>query len=100
MQLPLPAPQKVESVLEQVLQRNPLCFGDQPLQLDSSQLRAVLQALISPLLTITGGPGTGKTSIVLTILRVLQRLGVAQSIALAAPTGRAARRLQESLESG
>jgi exodeoxyribonuclease V alpha subunit len=100
MQLTLPAPQKVESVLEQVLQRNPLCFGEQPLQLDSSQLRAVLQALISPLLTITGGPGTGKTAIVLTILRVLQRLGLAQSIALAAPTGRAARRLQESLESG
>ena len=100
IQLALPAPEEVRSALEQVLQRNPLRFGEQPLQLDPSQLRAVLQALVSPLLTITGGPGTGKTSIVLTILRVLQRLGVAQSIALAAPTGRAARRLQESLESG
>jgi len=98
--LPLPTPQEVRSALEDVLERSPLRFGEEPLQLDPSQLCAVLQALVSPLLVITGGPGTGKTSIVLTILRVLKRLRLAESIALAAPTGRAARRLQESLESG
>ena len=100
VKLPLPDPGEVQSALEEVLRKSPLCFGEQPLQLDPSQRRAVLQALVSPLLIITGGPGTGKTSIVLTILRVLQRLGLARTIALAAPTGRAARRLQESLESG
>lgn len=50
---------------------------------------------------ITGGPGTGKTTTVLKILALLQEIeGGALSIALAAPTGKAAMRLQQSLMSG
>ena len=50
---------------------------------------------------ISGGPGTGKTSIVLNVLRALVRAGLSpERIALAAPTGRAAQRLGDSLRSG
>jgi exodeoxyribonuclease V alpha subunit len=52
-------------------------------------------------LIVTGGPGTGKTSTVLNLLRGLVRQGLEpERIALTAPTGRAARRLTESLRSG
>src|SRR5262249_36111658 len=50
---------------------------------------------------ISGGPGTGKTSIVVAILRVLARLGLPpEAIALAAPTGKAAKRVAESVRRG
>ncbi|PID45115.1 MAG: exodeoxyribonuclease V subunit alpha [Proteobacteria bacterium] len=50
---------------------------------------------------ITGGPGTGKTTTVLKILALLQELHHGKlSIALAAPTGKAAMRLQQSLREG
>ena len=65
------------------------------------QREAVRSATTRPLALISGGPGTGKTSIVLAILRVLVRLGFKPAdIALAAPTGKAAHRLGESLREG
>ncbi|MCA8922062.1 MAG: exodeoxyribonuclease V subunit alpha, partial [Planctomycetes bacterium] len=63
--------------------------------------QALERALERSLALISGGPGTGKTSIVVTILRVLVRLGLAPAdLALAAPTGKAAQRLQASLQAG
>jgi exodeoxyribonuclease V alpha subunit len=65
------------------------------------QQAAVTAALGGRLAAITGGPGTGKTTIVFTLLRALVRLGVApQVIALAAPTGKAANRLDEAIKAG
>ncbi|HEY3351613.1 MAG TPA: exodeoxyribonuclease V subunit alpha, partial [Polyangia bacterium] len=73
-------------------------LGAQPVALSEEQQYAVLTALHLPLTIITGGPGTGKTSIVVTILRLLARLGTpAPAVALAAPTGKAANRLQEAV---
>ncbi|MCU0657646.1 MAG: exodeoxyribonuclease V subunit alpha [Polyangiaceae bacterium] len=67
-------------------------------RLSAEQRYAVLTALCSPLAVITGGPGTGKTSIVVAILRVLARLGIpVASVALAAPTGKAAYRMKASV---
>src|SRR5262249_11531524 len=58
-------------------------------------------ALVRDFAIISGGPGTGKTSIVLTLLRCLIRAGVASDrIALAAPTGRAAQRLTDAIRTG
>ena len=51
-------------------------------------------AVSSKTIVITGGPGVGKTTLVDAILRILVAKGV--SVALAAPTGRAAKRLSES----
>jgi exodeoxyribonuclease V alpha subunit len=63
------------------------------LRLAEGQRAALRLALVSKLLIITGGPGTGKTTLVEAILA---GLGTNVEIALAAPTGRAARRLGES----
>jgi exodeoxyribonuclease V alpha subunit len=66
--------------------------------LSDEQLLAVRASLTNPLTVIAGGPGAGKTSIIVALLRVLARLGVsADGIALAAPTGRAAQRITESV---
>jgi exodeoxyribonuclease V alpha subunit len=64
------------------------------LELADMQREALARAAGSRVLVITGGPGTGKTTTVNAILRVLQRQG--RRILLCAPTGRAARRLAET----
>jgi exodeoxyribonuclease V alpha subunit len=62
--------------------------------LAQSQREAVRKAVSSKVMVITGGPGVGKTTLVNAILRILVVKGV--KVALAAPTGRAAKRLSES----
>jgi exodeoxyribonuclease V alpha subunit len=62
--------------------------------LAASQQAAVRLALNSKVLVITGGPGVGKTTLVNSILTILRAKSV--SVALCAPTGRAAKRLAES----
>ena len=63
-------------------------------ELSDEQRSAVRQALLDNVTIITGGPGTGKTTIINTIVRVFERLDI--KVALAAPTGRAAKRMQEA----
>jgi exodeoxyribonuclease V alpha subunit len=62
--------------------------------LAESQRAALRRALLSKVLVITGGPGVGKTTVINSILKVLGTKSM--KIALAAPTGRAAKRLSES----
>jgi exodeoxyribonuclease V alpha subunit len=64
------------------------------LRLAASQRSALETVLRSRIAVITGGPGVGKTMLVNSILRILDEKDV--EVALAAPTGRAARRLAES----
>ncbi len=67
----------------------------------AEQRAASEQVLQRRLGVVTGGPGTGKTTIVFALVRALERLGVpAARIALAAPTGKAANRLGEALRLG
>ena len=66
------------------------------LELAEEQREALRLAYESRLLIITGGPGTGKTTLVKAILKGLEKNQI--DIMLAAPTGRAARRLGESAE--
>lgn len=68
--------------------------GRTGLTLAESQRTAVRLAVSSKLLVITGGPGVGKTTLVNSILKILAVKGL--KLALAAPTGRAAKRLTES----
>lgn len=65
-------------------------------QLAEGQREAVSQSLQSGMLVITGGPGTGKTTVVQAIIRLAEQEGL--RIVLCAPTGRAAKRLAETTE--
>ncbi|HAN31216.1 MAG TPA: ATP-dependent RecD-like DNA helicase, partial [Myxococcales bacterium] len=63
-------------------------------ELAGGQRRAIEDALRSQVMVVTGGPGTGKTTLIQGLLAALTPDGL--DVALAAPTGRAARRLTES----
>jgi len=62
--------------------------------LAENQVLAVRSCLNQKVMIITGGPGTGKTTIINAILKIFSRLGV--RIMLAAPTGRAAKQMSET----
>jgi exodeoxyribonuclease V alpha subunit len=62
--------------------------------LAEKQVEAVKCALENKVLIITGGPGTGKTTIINAILKIFSRISI--KIMLAAPTGRAAKRMSEA----
>ncbi|MCA9554405.1 MAG: AAA family ATPase, partial [Myxococcales bacterium] len=86
--------------LADVLAR-PSVVGGRPVTLSEEQEAAVRHALGRRLTVISGGPGTGKTSIVVALLRAWVRAGVATTdIALAAPTGKAAHRMAEAVRGG
>ena len=61
---------------------------------DDVQVEAIRMAVNSKVMVLTGGPGTGKTTTTLGIIAALQNIGM--SILLAAPTGRAAKRMSEA----
>ena len=61
---------------------------------DEVQVAAIRQAAQSKVMVLTGGPGTGKTTTTLGIIAALESMGL--SILLAAPTGRAAKRMSEA----
>jgi exodeoxyribonuclease V alpha subunit len=61
--------------------------------LADQQREAVKEALCNGVLVITGGPGTGKTTTINTIIKLMEKRGY--TIALAAPTGRASKRMSE-----
>lgn len=65
------------------------------IQYDDFQKEAITLFLKQSAMIITGGPGTGKTTIVNAIIKLYQRLNLDQTLAIAAPTGRAAKRLTE-----
>lgn len=81
------------------IRERPSVSAGQAMALSDEQAAAVAAAAADPLAVISGGPGTGKTAIVVALLRALVRLGVEPgAIALAAPTGKAAQRIGESIE--
>ena len=91
-------PAAVAAALEEVHQR-PSVAGGKAMALSEEQAGAVAAAATDPLAVISGGPGTGKTAIVVALLRTLVRLGVDPgTIALAAPTGKAAQRIGDSIK--
>ena len=62
--------------------------------LSDEQKKAVCAAILDNVTIITGGPGTGKTTIINTLVRIFKYADV--KVALAAPTGRAAKRMEEA----
>ena len=67
---------------------------EQGITLHENQVAAVKEAIENGVQIITGGPGTGKTTIVKCVLRLFKNMK--QSVALCAPTGRAAKRLSQA----
>lgn len=65
---------------------------------DSYQQQALAQGINSAFSLITGGPGTGKTFVLTHIVAVLKKLYPEMRIAMVAPTGKAAQRMQEALQ--
>lgn len=63
------------------------------IELNNAQKKAVISALTMPVSVITGGPGTGKTTVINTIINAMELTG--KTVTLAAPTGRAAKRISE-----
>ena len=62
--------------------------------LTDMQKEAVIQSIINGVTVITGGPGTGKTTIILSIIKIFEAMK--KKVLLCAPTGRAAKRITES----
>lgn len=81
--------ENIDDTLRLVLQE----YG---IELSGKQETAVHQAFSSGLSVITGSPGTGKTTVLKTIIEVYKRLHPKGELALMAPTGRASRRMAES----
>jgi exodeoxyribonuclease V alpha subunit len=79
-------PESLDEVLESVQ-------AEQGIRFEESQLRAIDRGLKSGVTVITGGPGTGKTTIVKAFVRLFEARG--WRVSLAAPTGRAAKRMSE-----
>lgn len=78
----------------QVLTRVAAMEKEQDTRLDDLQKQAVVQAAGHGILVITGGPGTGKTTTINMLIDYFQQQGM--TIRLAAPTGRAAKRMTEA----
>lgn len=77
----------ISSFIAKEERRNALCYANM-------QRRAIAEALGNGVFVLTGGPGTGKTTIVKALIDIFESMGM--SVALAAPTGRAAKRMSEA----
>lgn len=80
-----------EDMMEKRLQK---VEEQEQISLDRLQHKAVIEAIKHGLLVLTGGPGTGKTTTINTMIQFFEKEGM--SILLAAPTGRAAKRMTEA----
>lgn len=67
---------------------------EKDISLTQMQKEAVVQSILNGVTVITGGPGTGKTTIILSIIKILEVMN--KKVLLCAPTGRAAKRITES----
>ncbi len=81
-----PEPKKLDAMMKRAAQSSGISYSGQ-------QEQAIREAASSGLLLITGGPGTGKTTILNGILSLFEQMDI--KCLLAAPTGRAAKRLTE-----
>jgi len=95
--------QKIEARIDEIYS-DPLTIrvgqNHTPIARDPQQIEAIRLALKTQFSIISGGPGTGKTSLMVNILRCLVREGIPVSrIILGAPTGRAAQRMTETVQS-
>lgn len=84
---------------EKILKEISIYESDNDIVFNECQREAILGSLLNNLFIVTGGPGTGKTTILKAIVFIYSRLTSVESkdITLLAPTGRAAKRIMESV---
>ena len=92
--LTAPTPPVLEKALESFLSGVQASGSGSGIALSALQQEAVRMTVRSKVLVITGGPGTGKTTLITAVVRLFERAHA--RIALCAPTGRAAKRLSEA----
>ena len=92
MLLDLAVPYRVDD--REVQKKIAAVEAEEKIELDEMQRKAVLAAAGNGLLVLTGGPGTGKTTTINTMIHYFEQEGM--DILLAAPTGRAAKRMSET----
>ena len=85
---------KDKTSADKIRERISRILASEEMELDELQEQAVIEAVNNGLLIITGGPGTGKTTTINTIIRYFEEEQM--EILLAAPTGRAAKRMSEA----
>lgn len=90
----LPESELLPAQEEAILKRVDQIQQQEGLMLDELQRKAVLESVRNSILILTGGPGTGKTTTINTIIRYFEGEGL--DLYLAAPTGRAAKRMTEA----
>ncbi len=90
LELSFSAPSNNDSYLKEIKETE----NETGIKLAHNQKLAVEEAMKNGVLVITGGPGTGKTTTINTIIKLLKNEGY--EIELAAPTGRAAKRMSET----
>ena len=90
--------QNLENQLASLKENIAVLFPPDNLDKPDWQMVAAISAVFNQFNIITGGPGTGKTTTVAKILALLLRLNPNLKVALAAPTGKAAARMAESLK--
>ncbi|MDD2371742.1 MAG: ATP-dependent RecD-like DNA helicase [Firmicutes bacterium] len=78
--------ENIDRIINDLIDENKLLYND-------AQINAIRLSYLSKILVVTGGPGTGKTTTVIGIIEMLKKMHL--SVVLAAPTGRAAKRLSE-----
>lgn len=86
---------------EEIVKQFNIIKKESHIDFNAEQEKAILSAFTEPLVIVTGGPGTGKTTIVHAIIKLYLKLNndsqsLANEIAILAPTGRAAKRLKET----
>lgn len=77
----------IDKKIKEIEKENNIAFGNK-------QITAIEESINSGVMIITGGPGTGKTTTINAIIKIYEDLGL--NVVLAAPTGRAAKRMTET----
>ncbi len=85
------AAKKIDGNADELIQQTEYSIG---IEFDPMQKKAMRHSLLGGVLVLTGGPGTGKTTVIRGIIELFSRLK--KTFILAAPTGRAAKRMTEA----
>jgi len=81
--------QRIEEIIEEIQEQDGIVYAKE-------QKEAIINAFRKSLSVVTGGPGTGKTTVVNGIIKAYKRIAKNHNIMLAAPTGRASKRMTEA----